>query len=94
MSAEQALAAQPQPTSESTGGAIKTLETTVTHYDEALRHQPTFPNAETNKQKVLDRIEELKQQQEQQQQQEESEQQEQENQEPQDGEEETVRFLD
>lgn len=89
MLAEQALAAQPQPTSEATGSAIKTLETAVTHYDEALRHQPTFPNSETNKQKVLDRIDELKQQQEQQQKQEENEQQEQENQQEKDGEEET-----
>ncbi len=88
MSADQALAAQEQPSSEATGSAIKTLETAVTHYDEALRHQPTFPNAETNKQKVLDRIEELKQQQEQQQEQEQKEQEKQENQDPQDGEEE------
>lgn len=77
-SAEQTLAAQQQPTSTTTASAIKTLETAVTHYDEALRHQSDFPNAITNKQKVLDRIEELKQQQEQQQQQEEQEQQQQE----------------
>lgn len=84
MSAEQALATQEQPTSEATGIAIKTLETAVTHYDEALRHQPTFPNADSNRQKVLDRIEELKQQQEQQQQEEEKEQEQKDQQEQQD----------